>query len=144
MSWANASSLPNVLPTPPGNSESPGEEVRVSVGVVVQQRDRAGGVAGDRDHLEGAVADRDRVAVLDPAGHLDPGLLRDRVGVRGPDHGLGAGGGDDVGEGPVVVPVLVGRHDGDEPSVADQLEEPVGSAAASTRTWSPVARQRSR
>ncbi len=63
------------------------------------------------DHLEPAVADLDDVAVADPAVHGH----RQLVGVLGAGDRLGAGRLDDLGERPVVVPVLVG---GDHPAQA--------------------------
>ena len=69
---------------PAGEQRVAGEEVRVAAlggRVVVEQRDRAGGVAGEGDHLEGAVADGDGVALLDLEGDRDAGLLGDRLGV---------------------------------------------------------------
>ena len=106
------SASPNVLPTPPGNSESPVKRCGCAVGVVVQQRDRAGGVAGDRDHLERAVADGDGVALRRPAGSTATpvcSVIASASGVAG--HDGGAGRGDDVGQRAVVVPVLVGGDD---------------------------------
>jgi hypothetical protein len=101
-------------------------------------------VAGDRDHDERAGADRDPVVLADPLVDRDTGLLGDRVGVGRTSDDRGAGPGDDLGEGPVVVPVLVGRDHGREPAVADQLEERWASSAASISTCSPVSLQRRR
>jgi hypothetical protein len=56
----------------------------------------------------------------------------------------GAGGGRDLREGLHVVPVAVRLRDPDERAVADQLEQPGASPAASTRRVSPVAVHRSR
>ena len=93
------------------------------VRVVVEQRDRAGGVAGEGDHLEVAPADRDPVALGDPASDGDAGLLGDGVGVRCAGEDLGPGGPDDVGQRPVVVPVLVGGDDGAQAGVADERQQ---------------------
>jgi hypothetical protein len=81
-------------------------------------------VADEVDHVEGALADGHGVAVTHAALDLDPGLLGDRPGVVGAGDGGRAGGGHDVGEGAVVVPVLVRRDHGRETAVPDHREQP--------------------
>ena len=68
----------------------------------------------------------DGVALGDGTGDGYAGLLGHGRGVRCADDDLGAGGGDDVGQRAVVVPVLVGGDDGGQPGVADERQQRVG------------------
>ena len=121
MSWANAACVAEGVADAAGEERVAGEQVRVAGRVVVQQGDRAGRVAGERDHLERAVADGDGVAVAAPRGSTGTPVCSVIASASGaPATTVGAGGGDDVGEGAVVVPVLVGGDDRGEPGVADQ------------------------
>ena len=122
---AKAASSPKVLPTPPGKSESPVNRCGWPSGVVVQQGDRAGRVAGERRSPR---ACRCRPATVSPSPHRAGSTATPVCSVIASASGapattVGAGGGDDVGEGAVVVPVLVGGDHGGEPGVADQRQQ---------------------
>ena len=68
----------------------------------------------------------DAVALADPVVDGDSGLLGDGIGVGIAGDHRSAGGLHDLGEGSVVVPVLVGGDHGREAAVADQLEQTWG------------------
>ena len=140
--WKRSGS-PWVLPTPPGKSESPvnrwGWPVPSSYTRQIEP-----GCARRRGSRRGAGADRDGVALADTVVDRHAGLLGDRRRRRARRRPRSRRWRDDLGEGPVVVPVLVGGDDGGQAAVADQLEQAGASSAASISTWSPVSVQRSR
>ena len=97
-----------------------------SDGVVVEDGDRAGRVAGDGDDLDRAVADGDGVTVRDGAGDRDAGLGRDRVGVLDAGDGDRRVGVDDGRQGAVVVPVLVRGDHRRDAGLADERQDRLG------------------
>ena len=106
-----------------------GEEVRTGRdrGVVEEEADRPGRVAGHRDHRQVARTDRHLVARVDASVDGDAGSAprwrRHRRAATTSAPGLG---GLTAASAAVVVPVLVRGHDRQQRRAADQIEEPLG------------------
>jgi hypothetical protein len=96
--------------------------VLLVVAAVVEQGDRAGGVAAQMDGLDGDDADGDAVAVLDRAVHRD----RQAGSVQWVGQHLRARHGGHLLQALPVVAVLVGGDDGADRLVGHQGEQAVG------------------
>ena len=118
-SCVNLAASPPVLPTPPGNRESPVKHVRGAVAAAVHERHRPRGVAPQVHDLQRDVPDADLVAVGEAAVHGHGQVVGVVLARRGP----GAGGGDDVGERTHVVPVPVRGDDPVEGAAGDALAD---------------------
>src|SRR5664280_2878564 len=84
-----------------------GPDVSLRHHIVVDQCDRSRGVATQVDDVQGDVTEGDRVSVCQATSGQD----RQCVGVGFPGRGHRPGRRHDLGQGTVVIPVLVGRHD---------------------------------